>query len=58
MVEMLDKQFSEFELRLYVECVHQDFSKEQSSNFFKSMDLRIDHDFLNILRGEYGKPPL
>jgi hypothetical protein len=22
------------------------------------MDLRIDHDFLNILRGEYGKPPL
>jgi hypothetical protein len=50
--------FSEHELALYVECVKLDFSKEQASNFFKSMGEKIDFEFLNILRGEYGKGKL
>lgn len=50
--------FSDIELRLYVECVKRDFSKEQASNFFKSMDLKIDFEFLNILREQYGKAKL
>jgi hypothetical protein len=50
--------FTEIELRLYVECVKQDFSKDQASNFFKSMDCKIDFEFLNILREQYGKVKL
>jgi hypothetical protein len=50
--------FSDMELRLYVECVKQDFSKEQSSNFFKSMDYKIDFEFLNCLLEQYGKAKL
>lgn len=52
------KSFSGIELQLYVECVKQDYSKEQASNFFKSMDLKIDFEFLNILREQYGKAGL
>ena len=50
--------FSDIELHLYIECVKKDYSKEQASNFFKSMDLKIDFEFLNILREQYGKPKL
>jgi hypothetical protein len=52
------KQFSDIELHLYVECVKKDYSKEQASNFFKSMDLKTDFEFLNILREQYGKEKL
>jgi hypothetical protein len=49
------RQFSEIELHMYVVCVKNDYSKEEATNFFKSMDLKIDFEFLNILREQYGK---
>ena len=49
---------SDVEIHLYVECVKMNYSKEQSENFFKSMDEKVDFEFLNILREQYGKERL
>ena len=49
---------SDIEVRLYVECVKMNYSKEQSGAFFESMDEKIDFEWLNILREQYGKERL
>jgi hypothetical protein len=49
---------SDIEVRLYVECVKMNYSKEQAKTFFESMDETINFEFLNILREQYGKERL